>query len=54
MEPKEALASVLLDTYKKQVEDIKKDLMFFIDQSFVIEHKQNHEEMRRLSEKYIN
>ena len=33
-------------------ETLKKDLQFFIDQSVIIEHKQDHETMRKLREKY--
>lgn len=34
------------------VEAMRKDLEFFIEQSVIIEHKQDHKRMRELREKY--
>lgn len=51
-DPKVTLKLADAERLVLDVEAMRKDLEFFIEQSVIIEHKQDHKRMRELREKY--
>ena len=46
------LAAAERDHYKSLVAEFEEELNFFLEQSIIIEHRQDHDKMRKLRKKY--